>query len=175
MVAESSVAYNARRSPEDPRMTSSTGHGTAARTHSLAPEHLGEVQAGAALTIAVLGVAVFIAGIGVVVNGLTLAGSFDPANPPPNVDSLGTWQIVGGFVLFALGLTLTGAALSLLSGASRPRIPTAVLAIVAGVASIAGGVLIVTRGPSDLILAISLFGLGLGLAGAGLLLARPRR
>jgi len=64
-------------------MTSSSGQGTAARTHSLAPEHLGEVQAGAALTIAILGVAIFIAGIGVVVGGLTAAGSFDPANPPP--------------------------------------------------------------------------------------------
>ena len=156
-------------------MTSSTSHGTPTRTHALAPEHLGEVQAGAALTIAVLGVAVFIAGIGVVVNGLTLPGSFDPANPPPNLDSLGTWQILGGFGLFGLGLALTGAALSLLSGASRPRIPTAIVAVVAGAASIAGGVVIILRGPSDLILAISLFGLGLGLAGAGLLLLRPRR
>jgi len=92
VVVESAVAYNARRSPEDRRMTSSSGQGTAARTHSLAPEHLGEVQAGAALTIAILGVAIFIAGIGVVVGGLTAAGSFDPANPPPNSDTIGTWQ-----------------------------------------------------------------------------------
>lgn len=175
VVDDSAVAYNARRSPEDRRMTSSTGHGTAARTHSLAPEHLGEVQAGSALAIAVLGVAVFIAGIGVVVGGLTAAGSFDPANPPPNADSIGTWQIVAGFAMFAVGLALTGAALSLLSGASRPRIPTAVASVVLGILSFAAGVAVVLRGPSDLILALSLFGLGLGLAGAGLLLLRPRR
>jgi len=175
VVVESAVAYNARRSPEDRRMTSSSGQGTAARTHSLAPEHLGEVQAGAALTIAILGVAIFIAGIGVVVGGLTAAGSFDPANPPPNSDTIGTWQTMAGFAMFAVGLALVGAALSLLAGASRPRIPTAVASVVLGIVSFAAGVMIVLRGPSDLILAISLFGLGLGLAGAGLLLLRPRR
>ena len=133
------------------------------------------MRAGAALAVAILGVAIFIGAIGMVVTGLTVGSGFDPANLPPNVAELGTLQVIVGFGLFALGVVLAGGALLLLSGASRPRIPIAVLAVVSGTASGVAGVYVIARGPSDLVLAISLFGLGLGLIGAGLLLLRPRR
>lgn len=133
------------------------------------------MRAGAALAVAILGVAIFIGAIGMVVTGLTVGSGFDPANLPPNVAELGTLQVIVGFGLFALGVVLAGGALLLLSGASRPRIPIAVLAVVSGTASDVAGAYVIARGPSDLVLAISLFGLGLGLIGAGLLLLRPRR
>ena len=155
-------------------MTSPAGHEAAGRTHSLAPPHLGELRAGAALTVSVLGVAVFITGIGMTVSGLTATSGIDPSNPPPNAETLGTWQIASGVALFVLGILLAAGGLGLLSGSLRPRILTAVLAVASGIGAIAGGVFVILRGPSDLILAIALFGLGLGLAGAGLILLRPR-
>jgi hypothetical protein len=175
VAAEEAVAYNARRSPEDRPMTTNAGRDSAARPHSLAPAQLGDARAGAALAIAVLGVAVFIAGVGIVVSGLTASSAYDPANAPPNVGELGTGQVLGGFALFAVGVVLAGGGLSLLAGSQRARIPTAILALAGAVAAVAGAVTIIVRGPSDLILAITLLGLGLGLGGAGLLLLRPRR
>jgi hypothetical protein len=156
-------------------VTTDASREPAARTRSLAPAHLGDAQAGAALTIAVLGAAVFIVGVGMVIAGVTLSASFDPASPPPNADALGTWQIVGGFLLFMVGLGLVGGALGLLAGSRRPRVPTATLALVTSIGALAAGIGVVLRGPSDLVLALSLVGLGLGLGGAGLLLLRPRR
>lgn len=156
-------------------MTSAGRDPAAGRPHSLAPAHLGEARAGAALAIVVLGVALFITAIGTVVAGLTVASGYDPGNLPPNVAELGTWQIAGGAVVFVVGVGLVGGALGMLTGGSRARIPTAVLALLTALASAAGGVAIVIRGPSDLILALALFGLALGLGGAGLVLLRPRR
>ncbi len=155
-------------------MTTSAGQRPSPRTHSLSPEHLGDVRAGAALAIVVLGVAIFIAAVGIVVSGLTLGASYDPSNAPPNADGLGTWQILIGFALFAVGVALAGGGLALLSGSRRARVPTAVLAIISGLVAIGGAVAIVVRGPSDLILAITLLGLALALGSAGLLLLRPR-
>lgn len=144
------------------------------RPHSLAPEHLGDARAAASLAVTVLGVALFIAAIGIVVSGLTLSASFDPANPPPNADALGNLQVIGGFILFVVGLALAGGGLALLTGSLRARIPTAVLALATALGAAAGAVAIVLRGPSDLILVLTLFGLALGLVAAGLLLLRPR-
>ncbi|HEY7452580.1 MAG TPA: hypothetical protein VIA02_08730 [Candidatus Limnocylindria bacterium] len=144
------------------------------RTHSLAPPHLGDVWAGAALAVLVLGVAVFIAGIGIVVAGLTTANGFDSANLPPNLAELGTWQVFGGALLFVVGLGLAAGGIALLGGSLRTRIPTAVLALVVAVAALVGGIVIILRGPSDLILSLSLFGLAAGLGLSGILLLRPR-
>jgi hypothetical protein len=155
-------------------MTTSTDRQPGGRPHSLAPEHLGDVWAGSALAIVVLGVAIFIVAIGMVVSGLTASSSQDPANLPPNADTLGTTQLIAGVALFAVGVVLAGGGLALLTGSRRARKPVAILAIVASVAAIVGGVLIVLRGPSDLVLVLTLIGLGLGLGIAGLLLLRPR-
>jgi len=155
-------------------MTTSAGSQPGSRTHSLSPAHLGDVRAGAALAVVVLGVAIFIAAVGIVVSGLTASTGYDPANPPPNADALGTWQVVGGFALFAVGVALAGGGLALLTGSRRARVPTAGFAIVTALAAIAGAVAIVVRGPSDLILALTLLGLALALGSAGLLLLRPR-
>lgn len=144
------------------------------RPHSLAPAHLGDARAAAALAVTVLGVALFIAAIGVVVSGLTLAASFDPGNPPPNAEALGTWQVIGGFILFVVGLALAGGGLALLTGSLRARVPTAILALVTALAAVAGAIAIILRGPSDMILVLTLFGMALGLVASGLLLLRPR-
>ena len=45
------------------------------RGHSLAPEHLGELGAAAALVTAIGGMALFIAAVAMTVSGLTLAAS----------------------------------------------------------------------------------------------------
>ena len=71
-------------------------------------------------------------------------------------------------------MTLAGGGLALLTGSRRARVPTAVLAIVSGLIAIVGAVAIVVRGPSDLILALTLLGLALALGSAGVLLLRPR-
>ena len=155
-------------------MTAPAGRDHAGRTHSLAPPHLGEVQAAATLVIGVLGVAIFITGVGVVVAGLTVSGGYDSANPPPNANGLGTAQIVGGFGLFVLGLVLAGGSAGLMAGGVRARVPIAVLAVLSGAAAMVGGAFIIARAPSDLVLAIALFGLGISLIGAGLLLLRSR-
>jgi hypothetical protein len=155
-------------------VTTSAGQQPGSRTHSLSPAHLGDVRAGAALAVVVLGIAIFIAAIGIVVSGLTLGASYDPGNPPPNANALGTWQVLIGFVLFAVGVALAGGGLALLTGSRRARVPTAMLAIVSGLIAIGGAVAIVVRGPSDLILALTLLGVALALGSAGLLLLRPR-
>jgi hypothetical protein len=118
---------------------------------------------------------VFIAGVGIVVSGLTAATGYDPANLPPNANVLGAGQVAGGSALFVLGVALAGGALGMLAGSQRARIPTAILALAAGLAAVAGAAWIIVRGPSDLILALSLFGVGLGLGVSGLLLLRRSR
>lgn len=155
-------------------MTTDAGRQPGGRTHALAPAHLGDARAAAALAITVLGVAVFIAAVGIVITGMTLTASFDPSNPPPNAGELGTVQVIAGFGLFVVGILLAGGGLALLAGSLRARVPTAVLALVTAAGAAAGGVAIVLRGPSDLVLALSLFGLALGLLVSALILLRPR-
>jgi hypothetical protein len=155
-------------------LTSNADQRAGGRTHSLAPPHLGDVWAGAALAILVLGVAVFIAGIGIVVSGLTAATTYDAANLPPNLSSIGTWQVVLGVVLFLVGLALAGGGIALLAGSTRPRVPTAIVGLVVAAISFVLGIVVIVRGPSDLILSLSLFGLAFGLGISGLLLLRPR-
>ena len=88
----------------------------------------------------------------------------------------GFWVVHGLFVfgLFVVGILLAGGGLALLAGSLRARVPTAVLALVTAAGAAAGGVAIVLRGPSDLVLALSLFGLALGLLVSELILLRPR-
>jgi hypothetical protein len=160
--------------PRTTTVTTDAGRQPGGRSHSLAPAHLGDARAAAALAITVLGVAVFIAAIGIVVTGLTLSASFDSANPPPNADALGTGQVIAGFALFVVGVALAAGGLGLLTGGRRARVPTAALALLTAIGAIAGGAAIIIRGPSDMILALSLFGLALGLIVSALILLRPR-
>jgi hypothetical protein len=82
--------------------------------------------------------------------------------------------VFGGALLFVVGLGLAAGGIALLGGSLRTRIPTAVLALVVAVAALVGGIVIILRGPSDLILSLSLFGLAAGLGLSGILLLRPR-
>jgi hypothetical protein len=145
------------------------------RGHSLAPEHLGEPAAAALLVAAIGGVAIFISGVAMAINGLTLPGRYAGATPPPNLSQLGMPQVVGGIGLLALGVLIVGSMAALFGDLPRSRPLTVVVsALAAGLAAV-GFVLLVGAPLPD---ALLLSGLGvaiLAFGGAAIILARPHR
>ena len=125
------------------------------RSHSLAPEHIGEAGSAAVLAMAVLGLAIFIASIAMLVFGLTTAARFGSA-PPPNASELGTGQVLGGIALLVGGLAMVGSALAVLADVrGSRRVAAAVSAIVALLC--AGGVIrVMGEGSGDPVLAAAL-------------------
>lgn len=145
------------------------------RGHSLAPEHLGERGAAAALAIAIGGTALFIAAVAMTVAGLTLPSRYAGATPPPNVGQLGMSQVVGGIALLVLGIVLVASAAALLSGLPRSR-PLAVGASAAtSVLAAAGIVVLMTAIRRDPVLLAALGVAFVAFGGAAVILARPRR
>ena len=145
------------------------------RGHSLAPEHLGERGAAATLVMAIGGMSIFITGIAMTVNGLTLPGRYAAGEGPPNVAQLGIGQMVGGIGLLVLGILIAGSALALLGGLPRSR-PFAVgTSAVAAVLALAA--LILQLGPTrrDLVLLAALAVAVVAFGGASAILARLRR
>jgi hypothetical protein len=140
--------------------------------HSLAPDHLTEAHAGAALVLVVMGVALFLISLGIIVSGLTAGNSFDPTSPPPNAADLGTAQIMLGAVVGILGVGMTAGSVLLLTGTTGARLPTAVVALVAAAGGVAAAVVLVLESPNDLILPIGLVIGSLVLAAAGIFLVR---
>ena len=125
------------------------------RSHSLAPEHIGEAGSIALLAVAVLGLSIFIAAIAMVTFGVTTAARFG-ADPPPNVGELGTAQVFGGIGLAVAGLAMLGSAAAVLADirGSRP-----IAAAVSGIVAIlsAGGVIVIMgEGGGDPVLAVAL-------------------
>lgn len=145
------------------------------RGHSLAPEHLGERGAAAALTTAIGGMAIFIAAVGMTVGGLTLPSRWTGADPPPNVGQLGLGQVVGGIGLLVLGVLLIGSAAALLSGLPRSR-PFAVgISALTAVLALAGFVLLMAPTRRDPVLLAALGVAVVTFGGAAFVLARLRR
>jgi hypothetical protein len=145
------------------------------RGHSLAPEHLGERGAAAALVIAIGGLALFIAAVAMTVSGLTFPSRYTGATPPPNVSQLGVGQVVGGIGLLVLGILLVASAAALLSGLPRSRpfaIGTAGLTAVLTAAAI---VMLFGATRRDLVLFAALAAAFVAFGGAALILARLRR
>jgi hypothetical protein len=144
------------------------------RSHTLAPEHIGEAGSVAVLAMAILGLAVFIAAIAMLVFGLTTAARFG-SSPPPNVNELGTGQVLGGIGLLVTGLALVGSALAVLADLRGSRRVATVVAGLAGLLSAAGVVRVMGEGAGDAVLAAALavttmiFG-----ASAFILARRPR-
>jgi len=145
-----------------------------ARSHTLAPEHIGEAGSAAVLTLAILGLSTFIAAIALIVFGLTTGGSYS-ASPPPNVGTLGMGQVLGGFGLLVIGLALVGSALAVLADVRGSRRGAAAVAGATALLSAAGVVMVMQVGVGDAVLAAALAVCALLCAVSAIVLARPAR
>lgn len=145
------------------------------RGHSLAPEHLGERGAAAALVTAVGGTAISIAALAMTVSGLTLPSRYAGAEPPPNVGQLGLGQVVGGIGLLVLGILMVGGSLALLGGLPRSRPFAAVISAISALLALAGFVLLMVPTRRDLVLLSALGVAVVAFGGAAVILARLRR
>ncbi len=145
------------------------------RTHSLAPEHLGERGAAATLIAAIGGIAIFIGAIGMTVGGLTLPDSYGGTTPPPNVSQLGMSQVIAGIGLLVLGLVVVATSAALLADLPGSRLlaagSTAIAALLAG----AGFILVMLPVRRDLVLLAALGVAVVAFGGAAIVLARLRR
>ncbi len=146
---------------------------TRGRSHSLAPPHLGEAGSAAVLAVAVLGLAVFIAGVAMTVSGMTIANRFGDS-PPPNVGELGIGQVLGGIGLSALGIILSGSALAVLADIPRSRPIAAAASGLAAILAAVGVVLVQLESGGDLVLSIALAVAAMLFAVATIILVRPR-
>lgn len=144
------------------------------RSHSLAPEHLGERGAAATLVAAIGGIAVFIAGVAITVGGLTLPAGYSGTTAPPNVDQLAMSQVIGGIALLVLGLVIVATALALLSNLSRSRPLAAGASAFAALLALAAFVLVTGGARLDPILLAALGVAVVAFGGAALVLARLR-
>jgi hypothetical protein len=147
---------------------------TRARSHSLAPAHLGELASAAVVAVTVLGLAVFIAGIAMAVAGMTIANRFG-GSPPPNVDQLGLGQVLGGIGLGALGIVLGGSGLAVLGEVPGSRVVAAGVSALSAVLAVIGIILVQQQPGGDLVLSLALLVAGLIFAAAAVVLVRPRR
>jgi len=145
------------------------------RGHSLAPEHLGELGAAAALVTAIGGMALFIAALAMTVTGLTLPNSFAGSDAPPNVATLGLPQVVGGMGLLVLGTLMVGSSLALLGGLSRSRLFAVAISAISAVLAAVGFVLLLAPTRRDVVLLAALGVAALAFGGAAVILARLRR
>ncbi len=125
------------------------------RSHSLAPEHLGEAASVAMLVCAVGGAAIFIAAIAMVVAGLTIGSSYT-GTAPPNLGALGTPQIIGGAGLVLLGGGLIVAAMALLGDLRFGRPAATVLTALTAVLAAAGAAMLVGEPGRDTVLVVAL-------------------
>jgi hypothetical protein len=145
------------------------------RGHSLAPEHLGERGAAAALVTAIGGTAIFIAALAMVVDGLTLPSRWAGSDAPPSVGQLGLPQLVGGIGLLVLGILMVGSSLALLGGLARSRPFAVAISGISALLALAGVVLLLAPTRRDLVLLTALGVATLAFGGAAVILARLRR
>lgn len=125
------------------------------RSHSLAPEHIGEAGSAAVLAMAILGLSIFIAAIAMLVFGLTTAARFGSA-PPPNVSELGSGQVLGGIGLLVAGLAMLGSALAVLADLRGSRRVAAAVAALVALLSAGGVIRVMGEGDGDPVLAAAL-------------------
>ena len=144
------------------------------RSHSLAPEHLGELASGATLAIAIGGLALLIAAGSMIVNGLTIGARYVGTTPPPSLGQLGVGQLVGGIGLVVLSVGLVASSLALLADVRFGRLLTTLFSAITSLLSGAGAILLVGAAHRDNVLDA-----GLGVAfvvfgGAAVIIARSR-
>lgn len=142
--------------------------------HSLAPSHLSEVTAAATVGVVVGGIALVITGIGVTAMALTLQSRYS-GNPPPDIGAMTLLPTVGGIGLMVLGALLAAGGIGVLARARRARLGTGVLSGITAALAAIGVVLVMSRPPADVVLAIALTVAVLLFGVSSILLLRPRR
>jgi hypothetical protein len=149
--------------------------GARGRTHhSLAPAHLSEVTAAAALAVVVGGIALVITGIGIIALAITTGARFG-SDPPPNSASLALEPALLGVGVLALGSVLTAGGVAVLAAVRRARLVTGIAAAVAAGLGAVGTVVAMASMPPDTVIAIALTVAALVFGVASILLLRPRR
>jgi hypothetical protein len=143
------------------------------RSHSLAPEHVGEAGSAAILAMAVLGMATFIAAVAMIASGVTIAGRY-ASSPPPNVGELGMGQVLGGAGLLVLGVAQVGSALAVLADVRGSRRVAAAVAGLTALLAAAGVLLVMSQPVTDTVLATALAVTTLVFAIAAIVLGRRR-
>jgi len=143
------------------------------RSHPLAPEHVGEAGSAAVVAMAVLGLAVFIAGVAMIASGLTMAGRYGES-PPPNIGELGYGQVLGGAGLIVLGVAQVASALAVLADVRGSRMAAAAIAGLTAVLCAAGVLVVMNQAVTDSILAGALAVATLIFAVSAIILGRPR-
>lgn len=159
-----------------PRVIRSASRSVAVRhrSHTLAPEHLGEAASIATLVLGVGGVALIITAVSIVVGGLTI-GSRYADSTPPNIAQLGTTQVVGGIVLLLLSMGVVAAAAAVLLDVRGGRGVAIGLGALTAALCVAGVLLVMTVGGGDRLVALALL-IGAVLFGASsIILLRTRR
>jgi hypothetical protein len=124
--------------------------------------------------MAILGLAIFIAAIAMVVFGMTASSRFG-SSPPPNVDALGTGQVLGGIGLLVMSAALVGSALAVLADLRGSRRIAALVAGAAAVLSAAGVVWVMGEGAGDAVLAAALAVTTMIFGASAIILARRPR
>lgn len=129
--------------------------GGRARSHPLAPEHVGELGAVALLVMGIVGAALVITGLSIAVEGATIAGTYS-SSPPPNIAQLGMPQILGGAgVMLAGVIEIVAALLVLLEQAHARRIAVG-LNVLLALVTLGGAALVFSGGGGDLVLVLTL-------------------
>jgi hypothetical protein len=155
-----------------PRPARSVPH---SRSHSLAPEHLGELASGATLAITIGGLALLIAAGSMIVNGLTIGARYAGTTPPPSLGQLGTGQVVGGIGLVVLSVGLVASSLALLADLRFGRLLTILLSAIASLLAAAGAILLVGAAHRDDVLDAGLAVAFVVFGSAAVILVRARR
>ena len=124
---------------------------------------------------AIGGLSIFIAAIGMTVNGLTLPARYAGADAPPTVGQLGVGQVVGGIGLLVLGILIVGSSAALLSGLPRSRPFAVAISAITAALALAGFVLLLTPTRRDVVLLAALGVAVVAFGGATVILARLRR
>ncbi len=146
-----------------------------ARSHSLAPEHIGEAGSVALLAVSIVGLALFITGIAILISGVTMGSRYTGTTPPPNLASLGTGPIIGGALLSLFSVVLVGAAAAVLADVGRARPVAAALCAVGALLGTAGVVIVMSQAGGDQVLAGALVVLTVIFAASALVLFRTPR
>lgn len=160
----------------NPKVTKATRPSVASRQrgHTLAPEHLGERGAAAALIAAVGGIAIFIAAVAMTVGGMTLPSGYSGTTPPPNIDQLALNQLIAGVALLVFALVVVATSVALLANLPRSR-PLAVgSSAIAAVLAVATFAYVLRGTGSDPILLAALGVAAVAFGGASFVLARLR-
>ncbi len=129
--------------------------GGRARSHPLAPEHLGELGAVALLVMGIVGAALVITGLSIAVEGATIANTYS-SSPPPNVAQLGMPQILGGAGIMVAGVVEIVAALLVLVERRGSRLIAVGLNVLLALAALVGAALVFSAAGGEVVLILTL-------------------